>query len=58
MVELEFGVLVFVVYVHNLKKIHFCFWLASQKKKKAKKLSKVVQRGINRMGKAGKMTVL
>lgn len=58
MVELEFGVLVFVVYVHNLKKIHFCFSLASQKKKKAKKLSKVVQRGINRMGKAGKMTVL
>lgn len=50
--------MVFVVNIHNFKKVHFCYLFVSQKKKKAKKLSKVVQRGINRMGKAGKLTVL
>ena len=42
-------------YMQKFKWIHFCFSFGSQKKKKAKKLSKVVQRGINRMGKAGKI---
>lgn len=33
------------------------FFVLKKKKKKAKKLSKVVQRGINRMGKAGRIFV-